>query len=138
MKPTTHHAEYLSLIEGFLSRNLDVAAFCSRFTTLWIQDRDDTYAKKAAWQHPYDELLLAEWQRGEINESEFQQKWAKLWGYANDIEFRTMVDKIHSACSVFSPSAELQWEIGEEELRQEVKETLAAYQRVYKPLARIA
>ncbi len=136
MSGTIRHEEYFSLIEDFLSRDLEVAAFCSKFTALWIRDRDETYSKKATWQQPYDELLIAAFQRGEIGGSEFQQRSAELWGYAEDIEFQTMVDALHSACSVFRPSPELQWEIGEEELRREVGEALANYQKLDKPLAR--
>ena len=137
MSGITRQEQYFSLIENFLILGLAVDAFCAEFTALWMQDRDDIYAKKAAWPQPYDELLLAAWQRGEISESEFQRGWAKLWGYAEDVGFRDMIDEIHSACSVFSLLPELQWEIDEEQLRHDVKQSLVGYERLSKPVAQV-
>ena len=135
MNGTSRHGQFLSLIESFLGWNREVDTFCAEFMTLWMQDRDKTYAKKATWSQPYDELLLTSWQRGEISEDEFQKEWAKLWGYAEEVEFRDMIDEIHSACSVFSPAPELQWEMDEEQLRQAVKESFGNYDRLRKPAA---
>ncbi len=138
MSGITRDEEYLSLIESFLSGNLEVISFCYELTALWTLDRDEMYAKKATWSQPYDEMLTAAYLRGEISKNDFSQKHAELWGYSEDSEFRTKVHTLHSACSVFSPSPELEGEISEEELRQEVREALAAYQRRNEPLARTA
>lgn len=138
MSRTSRHEEFLLLMGGLLSRSLGDDAFCSEFTALWMRDRDETYAKKATWQQPYDELLIAAFQRGEMSGEDFRNEYAKLWGYADDVEFQTIIDALHSACSMFSPSPELRGEIGEEELRQAVREALTAHQRSNKPLARTA
>jgi hypothetical protein len=137
MSGATRHDEFLLLMERFLGRTLEADAFCSEFTALWIRDRDETCAKKATWPQPYDELLLAAFQRGEISGSEFERKSAALWGYAEDTEFQAMVDALHSACAAFSESPEAPWQIGEEELRREVGEALARCQQRDKALARV-
>lgn len=140
MNDTPRHQLFLELMGRFLGGNLAASSFCAKFTKLWMQDRDAArdaeQTKKAAWSQPHDELLIAAFQRGEMSGEEFRKEHAQLWGYADDLEFQTMIDALHSACSCWRPSPELQWEIGEEELRQEIKEALADYQRRDKPLAR--
>ncbi len=133
MTSVSQKEQFLSLIQRFLSGKLAAARFCAQFTAAWIQERDETYAKRAAWPQPYDELLMTAWQRGEMRESEFQEKWAKLWGYLEDREFRSLVDEIHSACSVCSPSPGLPWELDEEQLRHAVTVSLANYKRLSEP-----
>ena len=132
------HEPYLRLMKKFLRHNQSAADFCDQFTKLWIEKRDDTLAKKANWSQPYDELLLDAFQRGEMSMDEFQKEHAKLWGYADDIEFQTMIDALHSACMCWDPAPEFDWEIDEAQLRQEVKDALASYQRLEKPLAEVA
>ncbi len=39
---------YMSLVQKFQGRALAAHAFCAQFTTLWVRDRDETYAKRAA------------------------------------------------------------------------------------------
>lgn len=124
---------YMSLVQKFQGGALAAREFCAQFTALWVRDRDETYAKRAAWLQPYDELLMASWQRGEMRDSEFQEKWAALWGYAEDAGFRALVDEIHSACRVFNPSPEMQWELDEEQLRQAITASLANYERLGQP-----
>lgn len=138
MSGITQQKQYLSLVQEFRGGRLAAPKFCAQFTTLWVQDRDATCAKKAAWPQPYDELLLASWRRGEMSDSKFQEKWAGLWGYAEDRKFRSLADEIHSACSVFSPSPELQWELDEEQLRDAVDKSLSHYERLIKGAVRVA
>ena len=142
MTDTPRHQLFLELMGKFLDGNLAASSFCAKFTKLWMRDRDAArdaeQTKKAAWSQPHDELLLAAFQRGEMSGEDFRKEHAKLWGYADDVEFQTMIDVLHSACSCWRPSPEFEWEIGEEELRREVKEALASYQKLDKPLARTA
>lgn len=118
---------FLRLMEQFLHHKQAAADFCDQFTKLWVEKRDDTLAKKASWSQPYDEMLLAAFQGGETSVDEFQREHAKLWGYADDIEFQTMIDALHSACMCWDPSPELDWEIDEAQLRQEVGDALSKY-----------
>ena len=119
------------LMANFLNGRLAAETFCDRFIKQWMRDRDAAWeaqqAKKASWSQPYDELLLAAFQRGEISVAEFQREHAKLWGYADDIEFQTMISALHSACSCWRPDPELEWEIGDKQLRQEVGDALSKY-----------
>ncbi len=121
------HEPYLRLMKEFLHHNQSAADFCDQFTKLWIERRDDTLAKKATWSQPYDELLLAAFQRGEMSAEEFQKEHAELWGYADDIEFQIMIDALHSACMCWDPAPELDWEIDEARLRREVGDALGKY-----------
>ena len=95
-----------------------------------MKTKDVVYAKKATWPQPYDELLLATWQRGEISESDFRREHAKLWGYKENDTFQNMINEIHSAFSVYNPSPKLEGEIGEEQLRDAVRASLASYKEL--------
>ncbi len=138
MSRSTRQEPFLLLMQSFLDRQMKSQNFCAKFTRLWIQNRDSqerAYAKKKAdWPEPYDEVLVASFQRGEISGSEFRQASADLWGYADILEFQETIDAIHSACSVFAPEPEMEWEISEEQLRQEVAEAFAKLQEPTKPL----
>lgn len=121
---------FLSLMKSFLDRKIQAQTFCTRFIKLWAQERDTTYAKKATWPLPYDEMLTAAWQRGEISEAEFREKDAKLWGY--EPHSQDLIDTVHSACDCWRSSPELKWELDEAQLRHEVKEAFAAFSQADK------
>lgn len=125
MNDSTRHEPFLSLMQRFLERQIKVQTFRTKFTKLWMQERDNSYAKKADWPEPLDELLTASFQRGEISGGEFRQAHADLWGYADDLEFIDTINAIHSAFSVLAPTPTLEGEIDEEQLRREVAEALA-------------
>ena len=131
MIDTLRHQRFLALIERFLTGDLAPAVFCAKFTRLWVQDgaaaREVQQAKKATWSQPYDELLIAAFQRGEMSAGEFQDEYARLWGYGEDLAFQTMVDALHSAYSCWRPLPELDWEIDDAQLRREVADRLAEY-----------
>lgn len=127
---------FLSLIKSFLDRKIQVQTFCTRFTTLWAQERDMTLAKKAEWPQPYDEMLTAAWQCGEISEAEFREKDAELWGY--EPHFQDVTDAMHSACDCWRPSPKLEGEIDEAQLRHEVQEAFAARTQANKELLQVA
>ncbi len=138
MTNAMRHEPFLRLMERFLYHKQTAADFCDQFTRLWVENRDRTLAKKATWSQPYDEMLLAAFQRGEISAEEFQSEYAKLWGYADDIEFQTMINALHSACMCWDPSPELDWEIDDAQLRQEVGDALTTYQSLSNSLAHSA
>lgn len=138
MTDIAQHQPYLALMANFLNGTLAVEAFCDQFIELWIEKRDDALAIKAAWSQPYDELLIAAFLRGEMSSDQFRKEHAELWGYGDDIEFQNMRDAMHSACMCWYPCPELEGEIDEAQLRQEVKDALTSYQRLEKPLAKVA
>ena len=114
---------FLSLMKSFLDRKIQVQTFCTRFSSLWVQERDLSYAKKAEWPQPYDEMLTAAWQRGEITATQFSEQFAELWGY--DPDTQDIYDALHSACDCFYPFPEREGEIDEEQLRHETEEAFA-------------
>lgn len=142
MTDIAQHQPYLALMASFLDGMLAVEAFCDQYIKQWVRDRDAAWeveqAKKATWSQPYDELLIAAFQRGEMSAKEFQKERAELWGYADDIEFQNMRDAMHSACMCWYPCPELDGKIDEAQLRQEVKDALTSYQMLEKPLAKVA
>lgn len=115
---------FLSLMQDFLARKMQVQEFCTKFTMLWAKERDATYAKKAEWPLPYDDLLIAAWQRGDINDAQFGEKDAELWGYEPSLQ--NALDAVYSACDCWRPSPALEWEIDEAQLRREVEKAIAA------------
>ena len=129
------YTQFLSLIEKLLNGNLAADQFCTQFTRLWMKERDAVYARKATWPEPYDELLIAAFQRGEMTGSQFRSEHAKLWGYDENDAFQEMINEIHSTCSVFSPTPELEGEIDEQQLKYDVKKSLDSYQETNKPFA---
>ena len=127
---------FLSLMKSFLDRETPAQTFCTRFLTLWAQERDMTLAKKAEWPQPFDEMLTAAWQRGEMSEVEFREKDANLWGY--EPHSQNLIDAVHSACDCWRSSPEREWEIDEAQLRQEVQKAFAVLTQSTKARLQVA
>lgn len=108
--------------------------FCTKFTKLWMQERDNSYAKKVDWPEPYNELIIASFQRGEISGSEFRQAYSDLWSNAEDQEFEETINAIYSACDCWYPLPEREGEIDENQLRREVADAFAALREPKKSL----
>lgn len=122
---------YLALIHQFLGREITGAEFDEGYSKLWIQDRDETYAKRESWPERFDLQLEAAFERGEINSEEFSKRWAELWEYANELPFVEMRDNVFTACYslVEDPSIrDPRYEYDEDQLRAYVKATLWAYE----------
>lgn len=132
----TRREHFVSLADKFVSKKLVVDAFDHQFTALWMEYRDqEVDKKKAAWPEPYDQQIIASFQRGEMSKDEFAREYRSLWGYsAEEWEFQNMTDALHLACSVFNPSPELEREISEDQLRQEAAAFLAQYQKLTLPM----
>ena len=127
---------FLALTQDFLERRIQVRAFCTKYIRLWAKERDVTYVKKAEWPLPYDEMLVAAWQRGEISDDQFKEKVAQLWGY--EANSQDVLDGVHSACDCWRLSPELKGEIDEMQLRHEVEEAFAALTQPNKVLVQAA
>lgn len=123
---------FVSLMKSFLDQKIQAQTFCTRFIKLWAQERDITYAKKAEWPQPYDEMLTAAWQRGEINDVQFREKDAELWGY--EPHSQDVIDAVHSACDCWRLVPNSVWEIDEAQLRHEVQEAFTALTQANKSL----
>ncbi|MGI4789175.1 MAG: colicin immunity domain-containing protein [Janthinobacterium lividum] len=121
-------------MQPFLERQIKVQTFCTKFTKLWMQERDNSYAKKVDWPEPYNELIIASFQRGEISGSEFRQAYSDLWSNAEDQEFEETINAIYSACDCWYPLPEREGEIDENQLRREVADAFAALREPKKSL----
>ncbi len=53
----TRREHFVSLVEKFVSKKLAVDTFDRQFTALWMQHRDEVYAKKATWAELYDQQM---------------------------------------------------------------------------------
>ena len=132
MTDEVRREHFVSLAQKFVSKKLAVNAFDRRFTALWVQYRDQ---KKAAWTEPHDQQMIAALQRGEMSKDEFGREYRSLWGYSDEEwQFQNLIDAMHSAFTVFNPFPELEWEINEDQLRQEAESFLAQYQKLDLPM----
>lgn len=127
---------FLSLIQDFLERRIQAQSFCTRYIKLWANERDATDMKKAGWPLPYDEMLTSAWQRGEIDDVQFRERTAELWGY--DPHLQDALDALHSACDCWRLSPETEWEIDEAQLRHKVEDAFAILAHPSKVLAQAA
>ena len=118
---------YFGMIQNFLDSNVIPEYFCNDFISMWTQDRDEQYIKAQSWSEPFDALLLKAQEQGEISSEEFNKRRTELWGYADEIPFFEMLDKVHSSCYSYHPSPELSWEINAGKLEHEVTEAVSAY-----------
>jgi hypothetical protein len=113
--------QFQLLIKKFLTHEVSVEKFCSNFTNLWIQHRNEQEKIKQAWNEPYDQQLIEAHLRGELSTEEFGRLYSDLWGLPEKMYLYELIDSIHSACSTFNPSPEQEWEINEAQLRLEVQ-----------------
>lgn len=131
MNRIAYKKRYLELIRRFLNSEISGAEFTGAYSKTCRQDRDETYAQAGSWPERFDFQLKTALERGEISGEDFSCKWAELWGYADDVPFTQMKDKVFTACVSFVPDPDIRdqpYEYDEEQLRAYVKETLAAYE----------
>ena len=128
MSYIANESRYLTLIHQFLNSEVDVEAFQREFFFMWKADRDEEYAKRDTWPERYDLQLVDAHSRGEITSEEFEIKWVELFGYAEYRDLREMLDRVFTACDVFDPKPESEFDINEAQLRTEVAGNLATYQ----------
>ncbi|MEM7535798.1 MAG: hypothetical protein AAF639_26705 [Chloroflexota bacterium] len=112
--------QFIQLINQFLHKAIQPEQFCTEYTQLWMAHRDFIDAKREAWPEPYDQQLLQKLHDGLITQEVFSQKWSALWGNAEDEPFNDIIDALHSACDVFDPNPEFDWELDEEAFFREV------------------
>jgi len=119
---------YLGLMTRFAEGKLSGSLFVAQFMELWRTDRDADYEIKKSWDVPYDEMLIISLRKGEITNEEFARKWNALWGLSKtDQLLRDLLDKVFTACDVFSPDPDARedYEYSEDELRTFVMSSLS-------------
>ena len=119
---------YLGLMTRFAESKLSGSLFVAQFMALWRTDRDADYEIKKSWNVPYDEMLIISLRKGEITKEEFARKWNALWGLSKtDQLLRDLLDKVFTACDVFSPDPDARedYEYSEDELRTFVMSSLS-------------
>jgi hypothetical protein len=117
------------LIDQFFAQKIKADDFCSSYTEYWMRLRDEQEKIKLTWAEPFDQRIIEARVRGEIDADEFARRYSELWGFKGVLSFYEMVDAIHSACSSYNPSPQYDWEIGEDQLKDEVQQLLTKYER---------
>ena len=128
MSYVANEKQYLDLIHQLLNSEVDGETFCREFCPLWRADRDEQYAERDTWADRYDLQLTDAHNRGEISSEEFERKWVELFGYAEYKHLLEMLDRIFTACDVFDPEPEREFDIDEGQLKSEVASHLATYE----------
>ena len=119
---------YLELIRQLLDKEIDGETFCSKFEPSWMADRNEEYAISDTWPERYDLQLIESYRQGAISSEEFERKWVELWGYGGYRNLVEMLGCIFTACDVFFPVPEREYEIDESQLRIEVEARLTEYE----------
>jgi len=118
------------LIQEFLDHKVSISNFCSDLTTFWMNYRDTQESLKESWDQPYDKILIEARLRGEVTAEECSKLYSELWELDDMSEFSTMIDRVHSACSAFSPLPKYDWQIDEQQFRSEVQSLFTNYQKI--------
>ena len=121
--------DFVLMIEQFLRKEISVEDFCERFTERWMQRRDALYEFGQNTLRGQDHILLQKLQSAEISKENFASEWTALWGNKSDPCLDNMVDNVHSACSIYSPEPEFEWEINEAKLRDEIRNLFSDFLR---------
>lgn len=108
------------LIDTFLSQEICIKEFCQDLVELWIQFRNAQEKIKETWNKPYDQMLVEARLNSLITTEEFSKRYRELWGLDEISSFSDLIDRVHSACTIFNPSPEIEWEIDEQQFRLEV------------------
>jgi len=119
---------YLELIRKFLNSEIDGETFCCDYFPMWRVDRDEEDIQRASWSERHDLKLIEAYRRDEISLEEFERKWSELFGYSTNRHLVDMLSRIFTACDVFAPVPESDYEIDETGLRGEVGTLFAAYE----------
>ena len=136
MSYLANEQNYLELINQFSDRKIDAEVFCQKWLSLWSIDRDEQYALTNSWSERYDLKLKDALNRNEITAEEFERKWVELYGYGDYKHLLELVDRIFTACDVFSPKPENEYEIDEKGLRNEIKSHLVTYETTKSKLSK--
>ena len=121
--------QFIDMIDQFLGHPGDPDTFCDGFTALWMRHRDEKEEVARTWLRPYDAELLDVLKRGEVTTAEFENRWTSLWGGSITWNVQGMIDRIHSACSVYSPEPTATWQIDAAQFRLEVEKELGDLRR---------
>ena len=114
--------EYLHLIESCVVGKLDPDAFTSNYMQLWREDRAEVYKRSSQWPQRFDLELLTQFENGDISDQQFADSWARLWGYSGRENFEQFKDRVLTACDIYSPVPEGEYELNPQEFRLELAE----------------
>ena len=116
----TTESQCCTLIVRFLSQEICIEEFCQDLVKLWIRFRDTQEKIKETWDKPYDQMLVADLLNGVTTTEEFSKRYRDLWRLDEISSFSNLIDRVHSACNIFNPFPESEWEIDEQQFCLEV------------------
>lgn len=117
--------ECSTLLKLYLNEGISTEKFINDFVDLWRRYRKWRYAIKETWPEPYDQQLIKAAFRHEISAEELSRGLLELFGETTLLE--KMIEFIHSALSLYSPTPTLAYEFNEDGLRDEVKKAIKEY-----------
>jgi hypothetical protein len=123
---------YIQMMWSFVKGAMDAPTFVQQFFALRRKDGEKEWALRSTWDQPYDQLLSAALQRGDISADEFSQRWDELFGWSPEEKMLLkLLDRVFSACNEFIDDPALSTnpaqEYDEEQLRAFVTKALQEY-----------
>ena len=123
---------YIQMMWSFVTGATDAPTFVQQFFALRRKDGEKEWALRSTWDQPYDQLLSAALQRGDISADEFSQRWDELFGWSPEEKMLLkLLDRVFSACNEFVDDPALSTnpaqEYDEEQLRAFVAKELQGY-----------
>ncbi len=127
---------YQELLRDFLAETISTSDFALQFMELWKHDRDEEDRVRHSWDRPYDQELIQQRTSRALTADEFSEQWYRLWGISEQGRvLRGVLNREFTACDVFNEDDERAvYELGEMELRREVRTLLAELNAANKAL----
>lgn len=106
---------------------MQINEFCSLFTDLWMQLRDEKEHLRETWPERYDLQLQEAFRRNELSAEEFSRRFNALWHISELDPLFDVINEVHSACSIFNPSPQHAWEMDEQQFKAEIEQIARQY-----------
>jgi hypothetical protein len=117
---TENKVEYLNLMRRFARGDVEACSFCFTYMTLWRADREEEWSKIQAVGEA-DAMSSNSTHRTGVSTSEGQRyPTSPLLETGNNERFLSALNSVFTACDAYEAEPEEPYEIGEEQLRNEI------------------
>lgn len=132
MNYLVHEKKYLQMMHSFVQGAMDAQAFVPQFFDLRNKDVEKEGALRATWDKPYDQILIAALERGDISHDEFGRRWEELFGWSErEKQFLDMRGRVFTACDAFVDNPDLSTDPAHEYDAQQLRDFVAQELRAY-------
>lgn len=97
--------EYIKIVQDFVDDRIEVDQFVDRFLALRSQDLDRDAELKRSWTQPHDEILLKQFQDGQLPPEEFDVRWGELWQYSRHDPWLVVFGQLFSDVELYAPDS---------------------------------